>query len=234
MADEGFSLDLSITGKCASPKKSRPKTGKRPTTALRPPGTSHGRGIELNPQVKNEFVERFDAGSLPIRLEPLLSGNGMKLAWTQDIEELDYYHMLPLFFKGIVEKTDPYQFAAEEGLFQLLEVGGSKVVPVIPQIVKPIKAALNLRDKEISFTVLRVLQELVMCDENAAHSLAKHYRMFLPVFNILKAKTGWTDGTGNMPDAIQETMEMLEIYGGEESYDELKRMVPTYVSCVRE
>lgn len=133
---------------------------------------------------------------------------------------------------GITLRSDPYQFAAVEGLFQMLEVGGPKVLPVIPQLIHPIKTALNTRDKDTSFIVIRALQELVVCYPGVAGALVKHYRHFLPVFNILKGKTSWSNGTCSMPDMVQETLELLEMHGTEGGYHELKRMVPTYESCM--
>ncbi len=53
---------------------------------------------------------------------------------------LDYYHYLPIFFNGLREDKEPYQFIAEQGLKYLLEKGGSKIVPVIPQLILPIKS----------------------------------------------------------------------------------------------
>jgi hypothetical protein len=51
----------------------------------------------------------------------------------------------------------------------LLEKGGSKILPVIPQLIIPIKstlifylAALNTRDPEIMATMLKVVQKLVL------------------------------------------------------------------------
>jgi len=39
---------------------------------------------------------------------------------------------LPIFFEGIREKHDPYRFLAIQGVFDMLEKGGAKVLPVIP------------------------------------------------------------------------------------------------------
>jgi len=39
----------------------------------------------------------------------------------------------------------------------MLEKGGAKVLPVIPQLIIPIKTALNTRDPEIIAVTLKVL-----------------------------------------------------------------------------
>lgn len=36
----------------------------------------------------------------------------------------------------------------------------------------------------------------------------------------------------NVADIIQETLEILEIYGGEDAFINIKYMVPTYESCM--
>jgi len=36
----------------------------------------------------------------------------------------------------------------------------------------------------------------------------------------------------NLSDLIQETLEVLEKYGGEDAYINIKYMIPTYESCM--
>lgn len=36
----------------------------------------------------------------------------------------------------------------------------------------------------------------------------------------------------NVADIIQETLELLEIYGGEDAFINIKYMIPTYESCM--
>ena len=71
--------------------------------------------------------------------------------------QLDYHHYLPIFFEGIREKQDPYRFLAVQGVFDMLEKGGAKVLPVIPQLIIPVKTALNTRDCEIIAITLKIL-----------------------------------------------------------------------------
>ena len=42
--------------------------------------------------------------------------------------------------EGIREKQDPYRFLAVQGVYDLLTNGGAKVLPVIPQLIIPIKS----------------------------------------------------------------------------------------------
>ena len=41
----------------------------------------------------------------------------------------------PIFMEGIREKQDPYRFLAVQGVFDLLQHGQAKVLPVIPQLI---------------------------------------------------------------------------------------------------
>ena len=61
--------------------------------------------------------------------------------------QLDYHHYLPIFFEGIREKQDPYRFLSVQGVFDMLEKGGAKVLPVIPQLIIPIKSKLKNCDR---------------------------------------------------------------------------------------
>lgn len=61
-----------------------------------------------------------------------------------EIEKLDYHHYLPLFFDGLCETSHPYDFFAQQGVHDMLEHGGTKILPVIPQLIIPIKSEPNI------------------------------------------------------------------------------------------
>lgn len=92
----------------------------------------------------SEFRRFYDRGDLPICIE---HGPQNRIQWKIDIMSLDYHHYLPIFFEGIREKQDPYRFLAVQGVFDMLEKGGAKVLPVIPQLIIPIKSKLQLSYK---------------------------------------------------------------------------------------
>lgn len=75
----------------------------------------------------------------------------------------------------------------------MLEKGGNKILPVIPQLIIPIKskrfinlAALNTRDPEIIATMLKIIQKLVLSGEMIGEALVPYYRQILPIFNIFR------------------------------------------------
>ena len=93
-----------------------------------------------------------------------------------DVEKLDYHHYLPIFFDGIREKEDPYRFLALRGVQDMLEKGGSKILPVIPQLIIPLKSALNCRHRTVMCAALSIIQQLVMSCQMCGEALVPYYR----------------------------------------------------------
>jgi len=207
-----------------------------PTPGLNPPpfaGAFRRRGIQ-----HTEFRRFYDRGDLPIQVQH--SGIGNRLIWKVDVDKLDYHHYLPIFFDGIREKEDPYRFLAVQGTYDLLERGGPKVLAVVPQLIIPLKIALNSRDKDVMCTTLKVLEALVKSGDMIGEALVPYYRQLLPVFNIFKA-SNYNMGDGieysqrkrlNLGDLINQTLELFETRGGEDAFINIKYMIPTYESCV--
>eukprot|EP00825_Cyclidium_porcatum_P044701 TRINITY_DN6620_c0_g2_i1.p1 TRINITY_DN6620_c0_g2~~TRINITY_DN6620_c0_g2_i1.p1 ORF type:complete len:319 (-),score=61.27 TRINITY_DN6620_c0_g2_i1:90-1046(-) len=186
----------------------------------------------------SEFRRYYDRGDLPIKVDH--QGSVNKIIWKIGPEQLDYHHYLPIFFDGLREKLDPYRFLSILGCYDLLEKGGSKILPVIPQLIIPVKTALNTRDPEIIGIMLKMLQKLVLSGEMIGEALVPYYRQILPIFNIYKNKNlnmgDYIDYSQrkkqNIGDLIQETLEIFEQTGGEDAFINIKYMIPTYESCV--
>ena len=113
-------------------------------------------------------------------------------------------------------------------------------MPVIPQLIIPIKTALNTRDSEVIGITLKILQALVTCSDTVGEALVPYYRQILPIFNLYKTKNmnlgdkieyGQRKGVV-LGDLIQQTLEMFEMHGGEDAFINIKYMIPTYESCV--
>jgi hypothetical protein len=170
-----------------------------------------------------------------------------RLAWKVQIDKLDYHHYLPIFFDGLREVEMPFAFVAEQGVRDMLEAGPQKVLPVIPQLIIPIKVALNTRDRIVVTKVLKILQFLVSCDGKVAggagligQALVPYYRQLLPVLNIfINDNSNLGDNIDysqrkrqNLGELIVQTLEQLEISGGEDAFINIKYLVPTYQSVV--
>jgi len=126
------------------------------------------------------------------------------------------------------------------GTYEMLERGGSKILPVIPQLIIPIKTALNTRDPDVLQVTFKVLQKLVISGEMIGEALVPYYRQILPVFNLFRSKNSYLGDKieygqrkkSNLGDLIQETLELFEQTGGEDAFINIKYMIPTYESCV--
>lgn len=184
------------------------------------------------------FRRFYERGDLPIAVEH----RGVKnvISWKVEPEKLDYHHYLPIFFDGIREVQEPYRFLAVKGVEDMLKAGGSKILPVIPQLIIPVKTALNTRDHGVMCITLQLLQKLVLSADLVGEALVPYYRQILPVFNIYKNKNknlgdGIDYGQRNydcLGELISDTLAMFEVKGGEDAFINIKYMVPTYESCV--
>ncbi|KAF4531340.1 hypothetical protein B566_EDAN017442 [Ephemera danica] len=140
------------------------------------------------PNKPTSFRRFYERGDFPIALE--FDAFGHKISWKVSLDKLDFHHYLPLFFDGLCETEHPYTFFAQRGVADLLEHGGSRILPVVPQLIIPIR--INTGDG-IDFS--------------------QHKRR-------------------NLGDLVKETLEVLERYGGEDAFINIKYMVPTYESCL--
>ncbi|XP_037033441.1 parkin coregulated gene protein homolog isoform X2 [Bradysia coprophila] len=205
-------------------------------TRVREPTTTKKKKDFIQPRATS-FRIYFDRGDLPIKMAYLCGGE--KISWTVDIEKLDYSLYLPLFFDGLSETKHPYKTYARQGVQDLLRSGGDKIYPVIPQLIIPIKNALNTRNLDVMCITLKVLQQLVMSSDLIGQALVPFYRQLLPMFNAYKVKNlncgdkidySQKNNT-NLGDLIDETLTILERHGGEDAFINIKYMVPTYESC---
>merc|ERR1712228_594893 len=112
------------------------------------------------------------------------------------------------------------------GTYDMLEKGGPKILPVVPQLIIPIKTALNTRDPELMTTMMKVLIELVKRGDMIGEALVPYYRQILPVFNIFKNDNQNIGDSmeyaqrkrTNLGDLISETLELFEVHGGEDAF----------------
>jgi len=203
-----------------------------------PPGPAKAGAIAPRVVTKSEFRRFYDRGDMPIQI--FHGAVGGKIAWKVDVDKLDYHHYLPIFFDGIREKEEPYRFLSVQGVFDMLEKGGSKVLPVVPQLIIPLKTALNTRDPEVVSTTLKIIQALVLSADMIGEALVPYYRQLLPVFNIFKNNnTNIGDSIDfsqrkrlNLGELIEETLQLLEVHGGEDAFINIKYMIPVYESAV--
>ncbi|CAI5696278.1 parkin coregulated gene protein isoform X4 [Oreochromis niloticus] len=190
------------------------------------------------PAKPSTFRKYYEREELPIAVKHENRGNS--IAWKVDVETLDYHHYLPLFFDGLTETAFPYELFARQGIHDMLDRGGPKILPVIPQLIMPIRNALNTRNHQVMCTTMKVLQHLVMSADKVGEALVPYFRQILTVFNLFKNnRKNLGDGIDygqwkkeDIGELIEETLQILERYGGPDAYINIKYMIPTYQSCL--
>jgi len=207
-----------------------------PTRGTIAPPRANAFGRRDNPP-DTQFRKFYERGDLPVAV---MSSSKNTINWKVDVDKLDYHHYLPIFFDGVREKEDPYRFLAVKGVEDMLRLGGAKILPVIPQLIIPIKTALNTRDPSVVCIVLQLLQKMVVSAELVGEALVPYYRQILPILNVFKNKNvNLGDGIDyaqrkrrNVGELVLETLQLFERYGGDDAFINIKYMVPTYESCV--
>ncbi|XP_030575230.1 parkin coregulated gene protein [Archocentrus centrarchus] len=203
------------------------------------PGPPAAGAFRECPAKPGRFRKSYQRGELPIAVKHDNSGNS--IAWKVDIETLDYHHFLPLFFDGLTETAFPYELFARQGIRDMLDRGGHKILTVIPQLIIPIRNALNTRNHQVMCTTMKIMQHLVMSADGVGEALVPYYRQILVVFNLFKNKRkNLGDGIDygqwkkeDIGELIDETLQIFERCGGQYAYANIKYMIPTYQSCLK-
>lgn len=208
-------------------------------TSLAPPPKAGAFKPMVKSEIKNlsQFRKFYKRDDFPIQVK---HSAGRKLVWKVDIEKLDFHYYLPMFFEGLNETDQPYEFIARQGVHDMLSFGGNKILPVVPQLIIPLKKALNTRDKEILCKTLKVIQHLIVSCQHVGEALVPYYRQILPILNTFKS---FNQNLGdhieynqqkreNLGTLIDETLAVLEVHGGPDAYINIKYMIPTYESCI--
>eukprot|EP00095_Tigriopus_kingsejongensis_P000956 maker-scaffold83_size396513-snap-gene-0.14 protein:Tk00956 transcript:maker-scaffold83_size396513-snap-gene-0.14-mRNA-1 annotation:"flagellar basal body pacrg-like protein" len=150
------SRDLKVTQNTVAAMVKAPKA--RPKTPART-------------QPATTFRRAYSRGDFPLVLTH--TNRGCKLSWKVPVESLDYHYYLPLLFDGLRETQHPYVFLSVNGIEDLLAKGGSKkILPVVPQLIIPIKWVSSA----IRVWAQAMLGEMIQ----SAQSNLPSYAMLLP------------------------------------------------------
>lgn len=202
-----------------------------------PAGPGKAGAFKKNKIPPTEFRQHYERGDLPLSIQHAATRT---LLWKIDVTKLDYHHYLPIFFEGLRELEEPYAFVAMQGSLDLLEHGGHKILPTVPQLVIPLKVALNTKHPTIIANVLKVIQKLLVSGEFIGEALVPYYRQLLPILNLFFGRKKKSLGdrmdfgqqkNRDLSTLVNTTLNMLERYGGEDAFINIKYMVPTYESC---
>lgn len=104
-----------------------------------------------------------------------------------------------------------------------------------------VNAGMNVLTALIDITQINGYFSIVECivGERAevGFALVSYYQHILPMLNILLNRipqNGDSSGQhGQLVDAINQTLQCLERYGGPDAYVNIKYIVPTYQSCIQ-
>lgn len=89
------------------------------------------------------FKTFYQRNDLPVVVD--FEGATRKIQWKVEIDMLDYHHYLPIFFEGLREPDEPMKFLADKGTDELILQGKDKILPVLPQLIIPIKLAMQTK-----------------------------------------------------------------------------------------
>lgn len=193
-----------------------------------------------SPDDGSEFRKYYCRGDLPLVID--FSGANRSLRLTADSRQLDLKTYLPLFIEGMRDTEDPYNFIASEGLRLLIETNSDRVIDIIPHVIMPLKRILESSLREVVLRGVKTLQTLLLCDVRCAEELVPFVRNLLaPLSKHLTRNVNIGDRIEysqqkaiNLPDIIMDTVTLLETHGGPQAYANIKYMIPTYESCVRQ
>jgi len=68
------------------------------------------------------------------------------------------------------------KFLADKGTDELIINGRDRILAVLPQLIIPIKAALQTKQKEVVVKTLKKIQLLVKSSDAVAEALVPYYR----------------------------------------------------------
>ena len=204
--------------------------------ALAGPPRAHAKTQRPNPP-NTDFRKHYERADLPCSI---VHASPRALKWSVDVKTLDYHHFLPILFSGLREIEEPYRFVSEQGITDLLSQDGAEelVLPVVAQLILPIKDAMGTRDERILVKTLKVLQQLVAVGPRVGAALVPYYRQILPVVSIFAGKAVNLGDkmdfsrNGHLGELIQDTLQKMEMGSGPDAYINIKYMVPLYESCM--
>ena len=189
---------------------------------------------------RSQFRRLYDRGDLPVYVDHT-GGRSNRVGWRLEREALDYHHYLPVFMEGLCEQEDPYRFLAIQGSIDLIEAASERIVPVIPQLILPLKKALNTRSKFVVLAVAHILITMLRSSRGVGLALVPYYRQLLPVLGMFRncqVNCGddfeWAQWRGlGIADAVNAALEACELTGGQDALINIKYVIPGYESVAR-
>lgn len=168
----------------------------------------------------SNFELAYRNGEIPCRVNH--GGVTTRLKWDQPPEELSYNPLLVTVSDGLRETRHPYVFVAQNAFKELLCAEGAKekILPLLPQVVRNIRAAM-LKDCDDTFlAALLATQQLSMA---VGEELTTH------IGSSLLIQINKKSFNRKLKDTITDTLHVLEQHGGSGARELIKSKVPCYV-----
>lgn len=184
---------------------------------------------------------RYIRGELPCTIE---HGAVMYLSWACPLENLDYEFYLPIFFDGLQVKDPVVKFIARQGIEDMLfasKGAPQRIAPVVPLLAKPLRNALAKFDIEILLATLKVIEQLITCNEGIGQVLMPFGKQFLaPISFFMSEKKNLGDRIDygqrkgdDVGEEIRKVLELMEENGGPTALKQIQFSIPLYQSCMK-
>ena len=135
-----------------------------------------------NSTSNSPFFNAFTSGRIPCRLVHGSVRN--RLAWNTSVDDLNYDPILILLAEGLRETAHHLPFISRQGFTELMSNTNArpKVLPLLPQIINPIKVAMNSNNDEVFEAALNALTQLSTV---VGSELNKHLNTYLSIVSSL-------------------------------------------------
>lgn len=184
----------------------------------------------------SDFQKFYLRGDYPVSVS--FNGANRALKWLVEPSKIDLSRYLPSFLLGLVEVEEPFSFISEQACLQAITANGDKLIDILPDLILPIKYALDSENPKTVIKGLKVLQTLIKTNKKVAEVLIPFYKNLLPAFNRkIHINLNIGDQTEfsqkkkiNISDLMIETLNLLETNGGADAFVNIKYMIPLYQS----
>ena len=192
--------------------------------------------VKKKTPLPSDFKRFYSRGDFPVSVS--FNGANRTLKWLMEPSKIDLSRYLPLFLLGLVETEEPFVFIGEHASLQAIAANGDKLVDILPDLILPIKHALDSKDNKIILRGLNIMQGLLSANKKLAESLIPFYKNLLPAFNRhlhvnlnLGHHTEFAQQKRlNVSDLMIETLILLEANGGPDAFANIKYMIPLHQS----
>ncbi|XP_071506508.1 PACRG-like protein [Diadema antillarum] len=225
------------TSKKAAASGSSSRSAKQPTDGKRAgssgaAGTSRGvkPSDRLNPKTVDPFTNQkkaksafetvYVSGGVPCRL--IHGSVKHKLQWECNPEEISFDPVLITLAEGLKEVKHPYQFVAQQGFKELLQISDAdiKAVPILSRLIPPLRAALG---SNIDSVYVGAVGALVTLSAAVGPHLNPHLKSVLTYLAKHQSDKKYKD-------MIMSSLQDIEQACGKESVSIIKSKIPTYTS----